>query len=273
MGLLDGKVAIVTGSAGGIGTASARAIGAEGAHVVCVDLDGQAAQGVADAIVADGGRAIAVQTDQSDEAQAVTAVETAVREFGGVDILFNNGAATGPDTVGREGHVHELDLEVWNRTMAVNVGGYMLFVKHVIPHLLRRGGGVIVNTSSGTGLAAEYTRAAYATSKAAIIGFTRNVATQYGKQGVRCVCIAPGIIMTPAVSRNMPPEALEVLANHHLTPRLGTPEDIANLVVFLVSDRAGFITGVTIPIDGGILSHLSTYPDERAMYEATHGHD
>lgn len=270
MGLLEGKVAIVTGGAGGIGSATVRAFAQEGAAVVVADVNGSAAAAIAEELTAGGGRAVASEVDQSDEAQVARTVSLAVEEFGGVDVLFNNGAATGLDVVGRDGHVHELDAAVWDRTMAVNVRGYMLFAKHVVPHMLSRGGGVIVNTSSGTGLVSEYTRAAYGTSKAAIIGFTRNLATQYGKQGIRCVGLAPGIIQTPAVAANMPEEALEALARHHLTPRLGLPQDVANAVAFLASDRAAFITGVTIPIDGGFTAHTATYADEMAMYEAMH---
>lgn len=266
--LLEGKVAIVTGAVG-IGAASAHALANEGACVMVADINEDAAKRTAQEIVAGGGRAASVVVDQSDEAQVARAVGAAVREFGGIDILHNNAAATQAAHIARDGFIHELDTEVWDRTLAVNLRGYMLFTKHVVPSMLSRKGGVIINTASGTGVLAEYTRAAYGTSKAAIIGLTRNIATQYGRRGIRCVCIAPGIIQTPAVTANVPPEALAALRRHHLTPRLGVPEDIGHAVVFLASDRAGFITGITIPIDGGFCSHVATYADEVALVEAS----
>ena len=143
--------------------------------------------------------------------------------------------------------------------------------KHVIPVMLEGGGGVIVNTASGAGMQAEVVRAAYGTSKAAVIGFTRNVATQYGKLGIRCVAVVPGLTMTKTVAANMPPPMIEMMRRHHLTPEIATPEDIANAIVFLASDRAAFITGSVIPVDGGFSVHSPSYADEMAMYAAGSG--
>jgi NAD(P)-dependent dehydrogenase (short-subunit alcohol dehydrogenase family) len=164
----------------------------------------------------------------------------------------------------RDGAVDELDLEVWQRTMAVNLDGYFLCTKHALRRMLERGAGVIVNTASVGGLVADSSRAGYGASKAGIIGFTRNVATQYGKQGIRCVAIAPGLIVTPAAA-SVPPQYIDMMLRHQLTPRLGQPEDVANMVVFLASDRAGFITGVTIPVDGGLTVHAPQWADELAL--------
>jgi NAD(P)-dependent dehydrogenase (short-subunit alcohol dehydrogenase family) len=269
-GELEGKVAIVTGAAGGIGAASARALAVAGASVVVADLNFDGAQSVAEALEADGWRATAVAVDTASEEQIAAMVDAAAETFGGLDILHNNAAATAPDHLMRDGAIHELDAELWDKTMAVNLRGYMLGVKLSVPRMLERGGGVIVNTASGAGLVAELMRPAYGTSKAAVVGFTRNVATQYGKQGIRCVAIAPGLILTPALEANMPPPALEAMQRHFLTPRLGLPEDVANAVVFLASDRAGFITGVTVAVDGGFSVHTASYADELAMVEAMH---
>ena len=269
-GELEGKVAIVTGAAGGIGSASAHALAQAGAAVVVADVNGDGAQGVAQAIQDEGHRAAAAEVDTSVESEIAAMVRTAVESFGRLDILHNNAAATGMDHMMRDGAIHELDSELWDRTMAVNLRGYMLGAKHAIPPMLERGAGVIINTASGTGLQGGFVQAAYGTSKAAVIGFTRNVATQYGKRGIRCVGVAPGLIRTPALAANMPPAVIEVMERHHLTPRIGEPEDIANAVVFLASDRAGFITGVTIPVDGGFTVHSPSYVDEKAMIEAMH---
>jgi NAD(P)-dependent dehydrogenase (short-subunit alcohol dehydrogenase family) len=273
MGELDGKVAFVTGAASGIGEASARALAAAGARVVVAAQHEERAKVVADSIAETGAEATAVGFDTSDEAQVVAAVAAAQKAFGGIDILLNNAAITSVEFMMRDGMIHELDVGLWDRTMAVNVRGYMLCAKHVIPAMLERSGGVIVNTASGAGMQAEVTRSAYGTSKAAVIGFTRNVATQYGKLGIRCVAVVPGLIMTATVAANMPPPMIEMMRRHHLTPEIATPEDIANAVVFLASDRAAFITGAVIPVDGGFSIHSPSYADEMAMYAAASGAD
>jgi NAD(P)-dependent dehydrogenase (short-subunit alcohol dehydrogenase family)/ketosteroid isomerase-like protein len=271
MAELTGKVAMVTGAASGIGEASVRALAAAGAKVVVADLNEERAKAVADSIKATGGDAIAVAFDTSDEAQVAAGVAAAVAAFGGIDILHNNAAITSVDFMMRDGMIHELDVELWDKTMAVNVRGYMLCTKHVVPLMLSRGGGVIVNTSSGAGMQGELVRSAYGTSKAAVTGFTRSVATQYGKLGIRCVTVMPGLTMTPTVAANMPPPMIEMMKRHTLTRELAKPEDIANAVVFLASDQAAFITGATIPVDGGFGIHGPSYADEVAMWAAASG--
>ena len=257
MSELSGKTALVTGAASGIGAATARALAAAGAAVAVADIDFEGARAVAASLAG----AIAVGCDVSDEEQVAAAVERTVRELGSVDVLHNNAGAVGPEVIGQDGAVHELDLAIWERTMAVNLRGAFLCTKHVVPHMLERGAGVIVNTASGAGIVGEGVRPAYGVSKAGMIGFTRNVAAQYGKRGIRCVAIAPGLIMTAAAEK-VPKPILDTMLRHHLTPRLGRPEDVANMVVFLASDRAGFITGVTIPVDGGWTTHAPTWADE-----------
>jgi len=271
MAELSGKVAIVTGAGSGIGEASARGLATAGAKVVVADLNKERAQAVADSIVASGGEAIAVGFDTSDEAQVKTGVEAAVAAFGGIDILHNNAAITSVDFMMRDGPIHGLDVSLWDTTMAVNVRGYMLCAKHVIPVMLGRGGGVILNTSSGAGILGELVRSAYGTSKAAVMGFTRSVATQYGKQGIRCVSVMPGLTMTPTVAANVPPPILEMMKRHTLTQELATPDDVAAAIVFLASDRAARITGATIPVDGGFGIHTPSFADEMAMWAAASG--
>jgi NAD(P)-dependent dehydrogenase (short-subunit alcohol dehydrogenase family) len=157
--------------------------------------------------------------------------------------------------MGRDGWIAELEAEIWDRTMAVNLRGPMLGCKYAIPAMLARGGGSIIQTSSASGLAGDLTRAAYSASKAGLDSLTRSVATQYGKQGIRCNSIAPGVIATPAVAANVPKEALDAYLGSTLTPRLGLPEDIAAAVVFLASDDSVFITGQVLSVDGGLLAH------------------
>jgi NAD(P)-dependent dehydrogenase (short-subunit alcohol dehydrogenase family) len=266
-GKLAGRVAIVTGGGSGIGRASALALAREGAAVVVADLSEERAKGVAAEIDAAGGRAYAQAADVSDEASVVAMVDAAVTRFGQLDILHNNAAATDWSVLGGDGELAQLELAIWERTLAVNLRGVLLGCKHAIPRLLARGGGAIVNTSSASGLTGDLVRTAYGVSKAGVDGLTRYVATQYGKRGIRCNAIAPGVIETPALRQNVPPEQVALFERHHLTPRLGTPEDVANAVVFLASDDAAFITGQIISVDGGLLAHHPTVAEVRAIGE------
>lgn len=255
---LEERVAIVTGAASGIGKASASALAEAGARVVVGDLDEDGAEAVARTIRSSGGEARAVHVDVADEDSIMKMVETAVEQFGGLDILHNNAAASDVAVVGRDGLLVDLDTRIWDQTMTVNLRGPMLGCKHAIPVMLERGGGSIIQTSSASGLRGDLSRAAYSASKAGLDSLTRSVATQYGKLGVRCNSIAPGVIATPALEANIPAEALEAYLGSTLTPRLGRPEDIASAVVFLASDEASFITGQVLSVDGGALAHHPT---------------
>jgi NAD(P)-dependent dehydrogenase (short-subunit alcohol dehydrogenase family) len=266
-GKLAGRVAIVTGAASGIGRATALALAAEGAAVVVADLVGDGAERVAREIAAAGGRAAAQQTDVADEGSVAAMIEAAVKSFGGLDVLHNNAAATDPALLSGDLELTAMEVAVWDRTLAVNLRGPMLGCKHAIPRMLERGGGSIVNTSSAAGLAGDLVRAAYGASKAGVDSLTRYVATQYGKRGIRCNSIAPGVIATPALAANVPPEQIDAYERSHLTPRLGRPEDIAKVVAFLASDDAAFITGQVISVDGGLLAHHPSFADFVRMAE------
>jgi NAD(P)-dependent dehydrogenase (short-subunit alcohol dehydrogenase family) len=248
---LAGKVAIVTGSARGIGAACAMELARRGASVVVADIDGDGAVAHAGRIEGDGGTALGVQADVSYESSVVEMIYAAISAFGRLDILHNNAAATHKSVEDRD--VTTMDVEVWDVTMAVNLRGAFLGCKYAIPHMLERGGGVIVNTSSGAGTLAEPVRLAYGASKAALDSLTRGIAVQYGKQGIRCVAVAPGITLGEEARAALEGTAwLDTMARNHLTPYLGVPEDVAQLVAFLVSDDARFITGSVHAIDGGI---------------------
>ena len=251
--ILHDKVAIVTGSASGIGRATARLLAAEGASVVVADLDEAGASAVVSEIEADGGKAIATQVDVSVEEDVHEMIATAVSTFGGLDVLHNNAAALGSASPGLDMDIANMDVDVWDRTMAVNLRGVMLGCKHAIPALLERGGGAIVNTSSGSAQRGDLAIPAYGVSKGGVDTLTRYVAAQYGKQGIRCNAIAPGLILTHEVDRFGGEAYVKMLEEHHLTPRVGRPEDIAQAVLYLASDAASFVTGQILNVDGGIL--------------------
>ncbi|MCH2170869.1 SDR family oxidoreductase [Myxococcota bacterium] len=256
---LEGRVAIVTGAASGIGLASARALAAAGARVVIADLNGEGARRVASEIGGAGGTAIAVEVDVGNEGEVRAMVEAAVESFGGLDILHNNAAEVSADIMGRDLEIDQMDTDVWDRVMVVNLRGPMLGCKYAIRAMLEGGRGSIIHTSSASALTGDLGRPAYAASKEGLHSLTRNVATQYGKRGIRCNAIAPGVIETPALARNVPQEQIDAYLSHHLTPRLGRPEDIADAVVFLASDQSAFITGQVLCVDGGLLSHHPTF--------------
>jgi NAD(P)-dependent dehydrogenase (short-subunit alcohol dehydrogenase family) len=256
MGRVDGKVAIVTGGAGGIGRATALALAREGASVAVVDIDATGAAAVAEAIEGDGGAAFWVQADLSEEADVASAVRSVVARYDRLDVLHNNAALTDSDFLSRDTKVTELTLDVWERTMAVNLRSQMLTCKHAIPEMVRSGGGSIVNMSSGASLKGDRTRTAYGVSKAGVNTLTMYAASGHGKQGVRVNTIVPGLIITDAVRAHLTENILEGLGRSTLTPYLGQPDDIAHLVVFLASEESRYITGQMIAIDGGMSAHV-----------------
>ena len=257
MGQLDGKVAIVTGAGSGIGRATASRMAGEGARVVVADINLDTAKETVTAIEAAGGEAVAQWVDIGDEAAVEAMAQAAIDSFGRLDCIHNNAANV--SVVPRDLDVVGMDVEVWDATMNVNLRGTMLGCKHAIPRMLANDGGSIVNTSSCAGQFGDLNRVAYGVSKAGIDSLTRYVATLYGKQGVRCNAIAPGVVDTPALAANVPIEQVEMFLRSAVTPTLGKPDDIARVVVFLASDASGFITGQVINVDGGMTMHNPLY--------------
>ena len=258
MGRLEGKVAIVTGGAGGIGAATARAIAREGGSVAVVDIDVARVDEVARVIGDAGGVATSVGADLSDETAVTATIEATVGRFGRVDVLHNNAALTESAFLARDTEVTELALDVWERAMAVNLRSQMLMCKHVVPEMVRGGGGSIINMSSGASLKGDRTRTAYGVSKAGVNTLTMYVATSHGKQGVRVNTIVPGLILTDAVRAHLTEQMLTGLGRATLTPYVGEPDDVADLVVFLASDQSRYITGQMIAIDGGMSAHVGS---------------
>jgi NAD(P)-dependent dehydrogenase (short-subunit alcohol dehydrogenase family) len=256
---LEDKVAIVTGGAGGIGSATARRLASEGARVVVADINLPQASEVAKGI---GAQALALAYDAADVASIKDLVEATVRHFGRLDILHNNTAITSAEVQSHDTTVVDIPFETWDMTLQVNLKSYMAGCKFALPHMLARGGGAIINTASGSGSHGDLARVAYGTSKAAIINLTRYVATQHGRDGIRCNAISPGLILT-AASEKAVPELLRMISEHVSTPRLGRPEDVAALVAFLASEDAGYINGENITCDGGMCAHQPHVADLR----------
>jgi NAD(P)-dependent dehydrogenase (short-subunit alcohol dehydrogenase family) len=247
-GQLEGKVALVSGGASDIGRATALRLAAAGAAVVIGDVSADGAGSVADEVGRAGGRAIGLLCDVRREESVAGFVERAVAEFGTVDAIDHNAAWSHPrldtDAVG-------VDLGVWERAMEITTRGALLLARHAIPVMVAAGGGSIVTISSGTSTIGESTRVAYGAAKAALNQLTRHLAVRYGRDGIRANAIAPGFILTETAATQVPADMQVRLAAANPTRRLGTPDDIAKVVVFLCSDDAAYVNGQVLHVDGG----------------------
>jgi NAD(P)-dependent dehydrogenase (short-subunit alcohol dehydrogenase family) len=252
-----GQVAIVTGGASGIGEATCRRLVAEGADVVIADVNGDKAAALAAEL---GSQATARQFDAADVASVESLVAGTIERFGRLDVLHNNAAISSPEVHARDRNPIDITFGTWDQVMAVNVRGYMAGCKFALPVMIAQGSGAIVNTASTGGFAGDITRMAYSVSKAAIIGLTRQIATHYGRQGIRCNAVAPGLVLTPG-TRGAAPQVIEVMQRHLLVPEVGKPEDIAAVVCFLASNEARYINGQTYIVDGGMLAHNPSMAD------------
>ena len=263
MSRLAGKVAIVTGGGGGIGSAAARRLVSEGARVAVADIFEEAAQRVAEPL---GDAAIAVAFDAASPESVQALIERTVEHFGKLDILHNNAAMTDPVKSMQDTTAVDIPLPVWHEILDINLTGYLLGCRFASPHMIANGGGAIVNTASNSGSAGDRARVAYGATKGAIITLTKYVATQHGSQNIRCNSIAPGVVLTEALDKTVP-GLKELIKRHILTPEFGTPDDIAALVAFLASDESRYITGENISISGGGLIHQPHYADLKAFME------
>ena len=259
MGSFDDKVVIITGGAGGIGRATAVEFAREGAAVAIADLDGAAASETAIQVQGAGGRGLVVESDVARSTDCQRVIAETVEAFGGVDIVFNNVGIQGPDQFF---NVEEMPEKVWDQIIDVNLKSYFLMSKYAIPELRKRGGGVIVNTASVQGLQSEPGVPAYAASKGGVLSLTQQMALEYALENIRVVAVCPGSIDTPmnrAIAASMEPdqdpgETMRVWGRRHPIGRMGAPQDIANAVLFLASDKASFMTGEYVCVDGGYMA-------------------
>ncbi|MBB2911291.1 NAD(P)-dependent dehydrogenase (short-subunit alcohol dehydrogenase family) [Streptosporangium becharense] len=248
---LTGKRIVICGGATGIGAATAVRLAEEGCRVLIGDVNVAGAEETAGRIIAAGGTALAAGFDLSDEASVRTLMDRAVSDLGGVNGLFNVGADLSPGTIGHDGDLSAMDAAVWRRTLEVNLIGYAHSCRAVIPLLLERGGGAIVNTSSNAAFVGEPLRPAYAASKAGVNALTRHVASRWGKKGIRCNGVSPGMVLSETGMTHMSEEFLAAGLVGTRSTRLGRPSDLAAVVAFLLSDDAEWINGQTWSIDGG----------------------
>jgi NAD(P)-dependent dehydrogenase (short-subunit alcohol dehydrogenase family) len=249
-GRLAGKVAIVTGAGAegddiGIGRAIAYIMAREGAKLVCADLLADRAQATADAIIADGGAAVAVAGDVSQADACIALVDAAVGTYGQLDIVVNNVGISAPATL------ESISLELWNTTLAVNLTSAMLMSKAAVPHMAQRGGGAIINISSLAGMRAMGA-IAYGPSKAAMAQLSREIGVLHGRQGIRVNTVAPGHVMTPHAMSKIPADMRDARRKVGPLNIEGDAWDVAQAVLFLASDEARFINGVELAVDGGV---------------------
>jgi NAD(P)-dependent dehydrogenase (short-subunit alcohol dehydrogenase family) len=246
---LTGKVGVVTGAGSGIGEACATLMASRGAKVLVADIDAEHAEQVAKAITAEGGVALAASIDVSDHSAVEAMVATAVDELGGLDVAVNNagiGGASAP--------TGDYPLDGWRTVMSVNLDGVFYCTREEIRAMRERGGGSIVNMASILGAVGFANSVAYVSAKHAVVGLTKNAALEHAADSIRVNAVGPGFIRTPLVEAALDAEALAFLEGQHALGRLGTSEEVAELVAWLASDASAFVTGSYYPIDGGYLA-------------------
>jgi NAD(P)-dependent dehydrogenase (short-subunit alcohol dehydrogenase family) len=247
---LIGKTAIITGGGGGIGRSTAIRFAKEGARVAVADIDSTIGEETVRLIKEDGGEAIFVKTDVTDSEQIKALINSTTSTFGALHILFNNAGVGNSE-------VRSVDLseEEWDRVIDINLKGVFLGIKYAIPELIKAGGGAIINTSSLLGLKGQKYVSAYNASKAGVVMLTQNASLEYGNYNIRVNAIAPGVIDTPIIDHWKQDERKwPIISRANALRRIGTPDEVANAVLFLASDEASFITGTTLSVDGGGLA-------------------
>lgn len=261
---VEGKVAFVSGGASGIGLSSATLLAQEGAKVVIGDFNEAGAKEAAEKIKENGGEASGIFMDAGDQQSIKDSIDFTVEKYGTITVLVNN---VGLTNLQKDLDVVNIDLDEWDRLMNVNVKSVLLGARFAIPHMIEAGGGSIINIASMSAFASDTIRSAYGSTKAAVVHLTKYIATQYGKDRIRCNGIAPGLILTPAAKRNMSEELLHIFERHNALPYHGEADDIGYPVLFLASDESKFITGQTLQVEGGHYLANPTTPDFKDLME------
>ena len=263
---LTGRTAMVTGAGSGIGRATAQLLARRGANVMVADINRDAAAAVVAEIAAAGGTADAAFIDICSEAAIAAAVAATVARFGRLDILHNNAAYAPQEVIAADTDILSIPIEVWDAVMTGTLRGTMLCCRHGIRAMLKTGGGSIVNTSSMYGVGAFNLMPAYGVSKAGINLLTQQVATAFGRQGIRCNAVAPSMVRTPMLEGAIPEELIRINEDSTLTGSLPSPDQIATVVAFLASDDASHMTGQILHVDAGTTAHLPTYDAARRFF-------
>lgn len=244
---LLGRTAVVTGAAGGIGAATARMLARRGATVVIGDVDPRA-EDVVSAIVADGGRALAVRADVTDESSVAALMDRAADFGGSLDVLVANAGIAE-----HKGPLHQLDVDHWRRVMDIDLTGVALSMKHALRHMDAAGAGSVVALSSILGLVGQAGSAPYSAAKAGVANLVRSAGLGYADRGIRVNAVAPGYVST-ALTEGLDPSVTARMIERQPLGRLGTPEEVAEVICFLVSDAASFVTGAVWSVDGGYVA-------------------
>lgn len=249
MGILNDKVAMVTGGGSGIGAAIAKIYSKEGAKVLITDIDAEAGKKIVEEIKNEGGEAIFYKADVSKSKACEKSVQKAVDKYGALHIACNNAGIGGEANL-----IGELSPEDWNQVIDINLNGVFYGMRYQIPTMLKSGGGAIVNIASILGKVGFETSSAYVAAKHGVIGLTQNAGLEYSSQGIRVNAVGPGFIRTPLVEANMSKKELKQIKSLHPIGRLGESSEVAELVLWLSSDKASFATGSYYPLDGGYLA-------------------
>ncbi|WP_209122992.1 SDR family NAD(P)-dependent oxidoreductase [Alkalihalobacillus sp. BA299] len=244
------KVAIVTGGSSGIGRSAALRLAEEGAKVIVSDVNEQAGEETVSAIHKNGGEASFIKADVSNEEEIKRLMNSTFKQYGSIDIVFNN-AGVGNQQL----KITELETEEWDKVVNINLKGVYLGMKHAIPYMEKGNGGSIINTSSVLGIKGMKFQGPYNAAKGGVITLTKNAALEFGKKNIRVNAIAPGVIDTPIINDWREDEwKWGIISKANALRRLGKPEEVANVVLFLASDEASFVTGSTVMVDGGGLT-------------------